>query len=38
MEWRYLNAFTKECVILCALPRGRRGDDGKVYRLTPRWE
>ena len=23
---------------MCALPRGRRGDDGKVYRVTPPWE
>jgi len=38
MEWRHLNVFNKECVIVCALPRGRRGDDGKVYRVTPPWE
>jgi transposase len=38
MQWRYLNVFNKECVILCALPRGRRGDDSKVYRVTPPWE
>ena len=25
-------------MIVCALPRGRRGDDGKVYRVTPPWE
>ena len=30
--------FDKECVIVCALPRGRRGNDGKVYRVTPPWE
>jgi hypothetical protein len=23
---------------LCALPRGRRSNDGKVYRVTPPWE
>jgi hypothetical protein len=23
---------------VCALPRGRRGDDGKVYRVIPPWE
>ena len=38
MRWRHLNVFNKECVIECALPRGRRGDDGKVYRVTPPWE
>ena len=38
MQWRHLNVFNKECVIVCALPRGRRGDDGKVYRVTPPWE
>jgi hypothetical protein len=25
-------------VIVCALRQGRRGDDGKVYRVTPPWE
>ncbi|MSU32353.1 MAG: hypothetical protein EXS25_06800 [Pedosphaera sp.] len=35
MQWRHLNVFNKECVIVCALPRGRRGDDGRVYRVTP---
>ncbi len=38
MQWRHLNVFSKECVIVCALPRGRRGDDGKVYRVTLSWE
>ena len=38
MQWRHLNVFNKECVIVCALPRGRRGNDGKVYRVTPPWE
>jgi transposase len=38
MQWRHLNVFNKECVIVCSLPRGRRGDDGKVYRVTPPWE
>ncbi len=23
---------------MCAQPRWRRGDDGKVYRVTPPWE
>jgi hypothetical protein len=35
MQWRYLNVFNKECVIVCALPRGWPGDDVKVYRVTP---
>jgi len=38
MQWRHLNVFNKECVIVCSLPRGRRGDDGKVFRVTPPWE
>jgi hypothetical protein len=25
-------------VIVCALPRRRRSNDGKVYRVTPPWE
>lgn len=37
MEWRHLNVFNKECVILCVLPRGRTAA-GKVYRVTPPWE
>jgi transposase len=38
MQWRHLNVFNKESVIVCALPRGRRADDGRVYRVTPPWE
>jgi transposase len=38
MQWRHLNVFNKECVIVSALPRGRRQKDGKVYRVTPPWE
>ena len=38
MQWRHLNVFNKECVIVCALPRGRRANDGTVYRVTPPWE
>ena len=38
MQWRHLNVFNKECVIVCALPRGRRANDGKMYRVTPPWE
>ena len=38
MQWRHLNVFNKECVIVCALPRGRRANDGTVYRMTPPWE
>ena len=35
MQWRHLNVFNKECVIVCALPLGRRCGDGNVYRVTP---
>jgi hypothetical protein len=38
MQWRHLNVFNRECLIVCALPRGRLSDDGKVYRVTPPWE
>src|ERR1051325_144209 len=45
MQWRHLNVFNKECVIVCALPRGRYLDEHaswkgteKVYRVTPPWE
>jgi transposase len=38
MQWRHLNVFNKECVIVSALPRGRRKDDGVIYRVTPPWE
>ena len=38
MQWRHLNVFNKECVIVCALPRGRRANDGTVYRVPPPWE
>lgn len=38
MQWRHLNVFNKECVIVCALPRGRRSLDGTVYRVSPPWE
>lgn len=38
MQWRHLNVFNKECATVCALPRGRRSNDGKVYRVTPPWE
>jgi transposase len=38
MQWRHLNVFSKECVIVCALPRGKRKNDGAVYRVTPPWE
>ena len=38
MQWRHLNVFNKECVIVCSLPRGRRGDDGKVYCVIQPWE
>jgi transposase len=38
MEWRHLNVFNKECVIVTALPRGKRHEDGAIYRVTPPWE
>jgi len=38
MQWRHLNVFNKECVIVSALPRGRRSQDGAIYRVTPPWE
>ena len=38
MQLRHLNVFNKECVIVCALPRGRRSNDGKDYRVTPPWK
>jgi transposase len=38
MQWRHLNVFNKECVIVCALPRGKRQNDGAIYRVTPPWE
>ncbi len=38
MQWRHLNVFNKECVIVCALPRGLRSNDEKIYRVTPPWE
>ena len=38
MGWRHLNGFNKECVIVTALPRGKRQEDGPGYRVTPPWE
>jgi transposase len=38
MQWRHLNVFNKECVIVSALPRGKRKEDGVIYRVTPPWE
>jgi len=38
MQWRHLNVFKKECVIVSALPRGKRQQDGGIYRVTPPWE
>ena len=29
-QWQHFNVFDKECLIVCALPRGRRFDDGEV--------
>jgi hypothetical protein len=38
MQWRHLNVFNKECVIVCASPRGKRSVSGEVYWVTPPWE
>lgn len=38
MGWRHLNVFNKECVIVTALPRGKRHEDGRGYRVSPPWE
>jgi len=38
MQWRHLNVFSKECVIVCSLPRGLLVNEKKVYRVTPPWE
>ena len=35
MQWRHLNVFNKECVIVSALPRRKRAVDGDVYWVTP---
>jgi hypothetical protein len=37
IQWRHLNVFNNVCVIVCALPRGQHGGDGKVNRVTPLW-
>lgn len=36
LQWRHLNFFNNECVIVSALPRGRRSNEGKAYRVTSR--
>lgn len=38
LEWRHLNVFDKECLIVCVLPRGQCRQCGRVYRVTPPWE
>jgi len=38
MQWRHLNVFNKECVIVSALPRGQRQEDKGIYRVMPPWE
>lgn len=45
MEWRHLNVFNKESVIICALPRGSHlvqaeavKPTEKIYRVPPPWE
>ena len=35
MQWGQLSVFNLECMIVCALLRGCRGDDGRVYCVTP---
>jgi hypothetical protein len=35
MQWRHLNVFKKECVIVCSLPRDRRSEDGKAVPCDP---
>jgi hypothetical protein len=37
-QLHYLKIFNKDCVIVFALPRGRRGIDRKVHRVAPLWE
>jgi hypothetical protein len=38
IQWRHLNVFKKEFVMVFALPRPRRSNDGNVYRVTPTQE
>jgi len=38
MQWPHLNVFNKECVIVCALPRGRRSNHSKVCRVSQPWD
>ncbi len=38
MQWPHMCVFDKERVIVYALPRGRRSNDGKVQRVPPTWE
>ena len=37
-QWRHLNVFNHECVLQCALPRGKCLDCRHVYRVQPPWE
>ena len=38
MQWRHLNVFNKECVIVSALPRGRRSRKPmKAWRRCAGW-
>lgn len=37
-SWRHLDVFGKKSEILCALPRGRCGGCGHVYRVPAPWE
>ena len=38
MRWRHLNVFSKECELVCALPRGKCPQCQRVYRVRPPWE
>lgn len=37
VQWQHLNVFSQQCVIVSALPRGKRHRDSGVYRVTPPW-
>ena len=37
-ERHELNVFKKECLIVSALPRGKRVNDGAVYPVTKLWK
>ena len=37
-QWRHLNVFSQECVIVCALPRGQCAGCKHIWRVKPPWE